>query len=109
MNEPNQAPVQTIPIDVSKMTTLYSNFVRGLMTPEEIILDFGFNPNSGGKIVEEPAAVAHRIILNPSSAVRLHQLLQSILLKRQQLAEEAAKQATAPEAGVPNSSSGNPA
>jgi hypothetical protein len=87
-----QSPQSTIPLSTEGMRSSYSNFVRGLMTPEEIILDFGMNPNSAGKIVEEPAVLENRIILSIPSAVRLHQLLHSMLARRQQAQEEAAKQ-----------------
>jgi hypothetical protein len=97
MENPNapatgQSPQSTISLSTEGMRSSYSNFVRGLMTPEEIILDFGMNPNSAGKIVEEPAVLENRIIMSIPSAVRLHQLLHSMLARRQQVQEEAAKQ-----------------
>lgn len=72
-----------------RMETIYSNMCRGLMTAEEIMLDFGFNPNSGGKVVEEPVEVRTRVVLSLPSAVRLHQLLHALLAKRQEAVEQA--------------------
>jgi hypothetical protein len=72
------------------METIYSNMCRGLMTAEEIMLDFGFNPNSGGRVVDEPAEVRTRVVLSLPSAVRLHQLLHALLAKRQEAIEQAA-------------------
>jgi hypothetical protein len=88
---PEASAQQTsVAISTEGMQNSYSNFVRGLMTPEEIILDFGINPNSAGKIVEEPAVVHNRVIMSIPSAVRLHQLLHSMLSRRQQAQDEAA-------------------
>ena len=85
-------------VTAENLTTIYSNMVRGLMTAEEVVLDFGFNPNTAGKVVEEPAQISTRVILSYPSAVRLHQLLQALLLKRQELAEKAHKET----AGAPS-------
>jgi len=76
-------------MSTDRMQTIYSNMCRGLMTAEEIMLDFGFNPNSGGKVVDEPVEVRTRVILSLPSAVRLHQLLHALLAKRQEAVEQA--------------------
>ncbi len=76
-------------MSTARMETIYSNMCRGLMTAEEIMLDFGFNPNSGGKVVEEVVEVRTRVILSLPSAVRLHQLLHALLAKRQEAVEQA--------------------
>lgn len=59
------------------------------MTNEEVILDFGVNPNMNGKIVDEPAQLTNRIVMTLASAVRLHNLLQTMLARRQQAIEQA--------------------
>ena len=86
-----QSPESTgVPeLSVARMNTVYSNLCRGLMTSEEIMLDFGFNPNSGGKVVDEPVEVGTRVVLSLPSAVRLHQLLHALLAKRQEAVEQA--------------------
>jgi hypothetical protein len=93
---------------VPEMTTAnlqatYSNMVRGLMTAEEIMLDFGFNPNSGGKVVDEPVDLRTRVILSIPSAARLHQLLHTLLTKRQEAVQQAMarQQETAPASTPP--------
>jgi hypothetical protein len=73
----------------TNLQTTYSNMVRGLMTAEEIMLDFGFNPNSGGRVVDEPVDLKSRIILSIPSAARLHQLLHTLLTKRQEAVQQA--------------------
>jgi hypothetical protein len=85
---------EQIAISIAGMQTSYSNMVRGLMTSEEVILDFGVNPNITGKIVDEPVQLTNRIVMSLPSAVRLHQLLQAMLARRQQ-AEQQQKQAPA--------------
>ncbi len=97
---PSADPASALRISTARMATHYSNMCRGTLTAEEIVLDFGFNPNSGGQVTEEPAEMQSRVILSPSSAVRLHQLLHVLLTKRQEAIQQAAQQAaTAPPAG----------
>lgn len=59
-------------ISTKDAQTTYSNFCRGALTPEEIVLDFGFNANAFGvKVLEEDIQIHNRIILSPSTAKRL--------------------------------------
>lgn len=85
----NQTQPEQIALSTLGMQTTYSNMVRGLMTAEEVILDFGLNPNLNGKIVDEPVNITNRIVMSVSSAARLHQLLQAILTRRQQAVQDA--------------------
>ncbi len=93
LKQAEQLPLQ---ISAASMQTSYSNFVRGVMTEEEVMLDFGLNPNVAGKVVDEPAVLTNRIIISIPSAVRLHQLLQSMLIRRQQAAEASRKASSGP-------------
>jgi len=81
------------------MQTTYANFCRGLMTAEEIMLDFGFNPNSSGKTVDEQAEVTSRVIMSVPSTVRLYQLLHALLAKRQEAVQAAQAAAGEPAVG----------
>ena len=59
-------------ISTKDTKTTYSNFCRGALTPEEVVLDFGFNANAFGvKVLEEDIQIQNRIILSPSTAKRL--------------------------------------
>lgn len=58
-------------IDISKLSTAYANICRIAQTPNEIIVDFGLNPNFFGNILEEPLRLDQRIILSPDAAKRL--------------------------------------
>lgn len=87
---------ESIVLSTNGMQTTYSNMVRGLMTAEEVILDFGLNPNLNGKIVDEPVNLTNRVVMSVSSAARLHQLLQAMLTRRQQAVQEAQNASSAP-------------
>ena len=65
----------TIQIDDSKTAALYANFCRVTGTPEELIVDFGLNPQPFG-IPTEPIAVTQRIITNYFTAKRMLHALQ---------------------------------
>jgi hypothetical protein len=77
-------------LSTAKMQISYANLCRGMMTAEEIVLDFGFNPNSGGRVLDEPAEVSSRIIMSVPSTVRLYQLLHALLSKRQEAVQAVA-------------------
>lgn len=95
MENPSLAEIDPSKVQFStqNMECAYANMVRGLMTAEEVILDFGINPNLNGKIVEEPIMMSHRIVLSPATAGRLHQLLQTMLTRRQEAIQEASRAA----------------
>ena len=87
--EKNDAPVNTetpapenarvqVRIDDSKVNASYANFCRVTGTPEELIVDFGVNPQPMG-VPTEPIPVSQRIITNYFTAKRmLHALQMSI-------------------------------
>lgn len=92
MSQAEATPAENVTVPEMRtddLRTVYSNMCRGLMTAEEIMLDFGFNPNSGGKVVDEPVDLRARIILSIPSAARLHQLLHALLTKRQEAVQQA--------------------
>jgi hypothetical protein len=70
--QPNgdQAQRPQIQIDDSKALSLYANFCRVTGTPEELIIDFGLNPQPFG-VPTEPIAVSQRIITNFYTAKRM--------------------------------------
>ena len=63
-------PRQQLHIDDSKVIALYANFCRVTGTPEELILDFGLNPQPFG-VPTEPISVTQRIITNFYTAKRM--------------------------------------
>jgi len=62
-------------IDDSKAIACYANFCRVTGTPEELIIDFGLNPQPVGPPAE-PIGVSQRIITNLFTAKRLLHVLQ---------------------------------
>ena len=72
--QPQQQRVQ-VEIDDSKAVALYANFCRVTGTPEELIIDFGLNPQPFG-VPTAPIAVTQRIVSNFFTAKRMLHALQ---------------------------------
>lgn len=71
--QPQAAPAQQqvqVQIDDSKVIASYANFCRVTGTPEELIIDFGLNPQPMG-IPTQPIPVTQRIITNFYTAKRM--------------------------------------
>ncbi|HVS37167.1 MAG TPA: DUF3467 domain-containing protein [Gemmataceae bacterium] len=67
---PPAAPAQPdYALDYSRMSEAYANFCRVAQTPEELVLDFGLNPQMAP--TSEPIKITHRLILNYYTAKRL--------------------------------------
>lgn len=64
-----------VEIDDSKTIACYANFCRVTGTPEELVIDFGLNPQPVGPPTE-PIVATQRIITNFYTAKRLLQVLQ---------------------------------
>ena len=66
------APPQQVQVEVEDdhAIALYANFCRVTGSPEELIVDFGLNPQPVG-VPKEPIQVKQRIILNFFTAKRL--------------------------------------
>ena len=66
------APQQQIQVNVEDKDALalYSNFCRVTGSPEELIIDFGLNPQPVG-VPKDPIQVKQRIIVNYYTAKRL--------------------------------------
>jgi hypothetical protein len=71
-----------IQIDDSKVMALYANFCRVMGTPEEMIIDFGLNPQPFG-IPVDPIAVTQRIITNYYTAKRMLGALQATIQRHE--------------------------
>ena len=79
-SEPAAAPAAPqqrvqVEIDDSKVMALYANFCRVTGTPEELIIDFGLNPQPFG-MPTHPIPVTQRIITNFYTAKRMLHALQ---------------------------------
>lgn len=70
--QPQQPQPQQVQIEVddSRVAAAYANFCRVTGSPEELIVDFGLNPQPMG-VPKSPIAVTQRIIINYFTAKRL--------------------------------------
>ena len=71
-----------IEIDDSKVMALYANFCRVMGTPEEMIIDFGLNPQPVG-MPKEPIAVTQRIVTNYYTAKRMLMAFQATIQRHE--------------------------
>jgi hypothetical protein len=72
-DETTSAPAgeNTPTINIDNLKTTYANVCRIAQTPNEMIVDFGLNPNFFGTILSEPLKLENRIILSHDGAKRL--------------------------------------
>jgi hypothetical protein len=68
--QPVPQPVQIPTVEAESLAALYANFVRVNPSPEELVLDFGLNPNLPGGPVT-PVKISQRLVLNYYTAKRL--------------------------------------
>jgi hypothetical protein len=69
--QPQQAQQQMhVEVDDTHVTASYANFCRVTGSPEELIIDFGLNPQPVG-MPKNPIAVTQRCIVNYYTAKRL--------------------------------------
>lgn len=64
----------TIEVDDSKALAAYANFCRVGGTPEEVIIDFGLNPQPQGAAAK-PIEITQRVVMNYYTAKRLLHVL----------------------------------
>lgn len=62
-------------VDTSSMSSCYTNWYRVTGTPEELVLDFGLNPQMG-QVPTEAIKLTHRLVMNFWTAKRLLGALQ---------------------------------
>ena len=81
--EANGAPQPQL-ITTAAAQVTYANFCRGTLTPDEVVLDFGFNSNGFGvKVLEEDIEIKNRIIFTPVAAKRLLFLLNDVIRRHE--------------------------
>ena len=81
--QPTSVQVQ---VDVSKMETIYANFVRLSLSSstEEVVMDMGLHTGILTPAGMEPIQLTHRLILNPYVAKRLLGSLAQIVQRHEQ-------------------------
>ena len=81
--QPAQTPI-ALHISPQQTSFHFANMCRGSMTPEEVMLDFGLNPNAFGRVADEGVQISARIVMTPPSAKRLLQLLHVMLSRHEE-------------------------
>ncbi len=76
--QPANPQVQQFPTDYSSLSTVYTNFCRVSVTPEELVLDFGLNTQIT-PTPTEPIKLSHRVVMNFFTAKRLLQALMGVV------------------------------
>ncbi len=80
--QPQGAAQPQVVVDDSQAHSAYANFARVMQTPEEVIIDFGLNPQPfapGPQTVK----IAHRLIMNYYTAKRLLGALQMTIQRHE--------------------------
>ena len=68
---PQQQQQYQVQVDDSKVMATYANFCRVTGSPEELIIDFGLNPQPTGGPTK-PVPVTQRVTMNYYTAKRLY-------------------------------------
>ena len=79
-----QARAPQLRVDDSNIIASYANFCRVTGSPEELSIDFGFNPQPVG-VPSEPIKVVQRIIVNFYTAKRLLAALSMSVQRHEQV------------------------
>ncbi len=66
------------PTDYSQLSTVYTNFCRVSVTPEELVLDFGLNTQMSPNPTEA-IKLSHRVVMNFFTAKRLMNALLGVV------------------------------
>jgi hypothetical protein len=77
-------PTPQFTVDDSRATRTYANFSRVTGTPEELIIDFGLNPEPIGTPTA-PIAIDQRVIVSFYTAKRLAAALQMSIERHEQI------------------------
>src|SRR5437868_3508254 len=70
------------PTDAAALSTVYTNFCRVNVTPEELVLDFGLNPTLV-PTPHEPIKLTHRVVMNFFTAKRLLNALYGVVTQHE--------------------------
>jgi hypothetical protein len=73
--QPAAAQAPQFTVDASGLLGTYTNWYRVTGTPEELVIDFGLNPQMG-QVPTEPIKLSTRLVMNFYTAKRLLNALQ---------------------------------
>jgi hypothetical protein len=77
-----QGQQMQFPTDAAALSTVYTNFCRVNVTPEELVLDFGLNPTLQ-PTPTEPIKLTHRVVMNFYTAKRLLNALYGVVTQHE--------------------------
>ena len=80
---PSETAPPPVKFDDSDVNAMYANFCRVTGTPEELIIDFGLNPQPIG-LPTTPIKVTNRIVTNFYTAKRMLLALQTTIQRHEQ-------------------------
>ena len=83
--QPQQQQQPTLQVDDSSVIATYANFCRVTGSPEELIIDFGLNPQPMMGIPKNPIPVTQRVIVNFYTAKRLLAALNMSIQRHEQV------------------------
>ena len=75
-------PAAQVKIDDTNIAANYANFCRLTGTPEELLIDFGLNPQAAA-ITTQPVVVTERVVTGWYTAKRLLQVLQMTVARHE--------------------------
>jgi hypothetical protein len=73
--QPAAAQAPQFTVDATGLSSIYTNWYRVTGTPEELVIDFGLNPQMG-QVPTEPIKLSTRLVMNFYTAKRLLNALQ---------------------------------
>ena len=68
--------------DAGHISAVYTNFCRVSVTPEELVLDFGLNPQISAAPTD-PVKLTHRVVMNFFTAKRLLLALNNVVVQHE--------------------------
>lgn len=76
--QPAQAQAPQFTVDAAGLLSTYTNWYRVTGTPEELVIDFGLNPQMG-QAPSEPIKLSTRLVMNFYTAKRLMNALLGVV------------------------------
>lgn len=82
--QPTQSQRQAVQINDENASSIYANFCRVTGAPEELLVDFGLNPQPVG-VPTQPINISQRVVMNYYTAKRMLHALQLTLQRHEAL------------------------
>jgi hypothetical protein len=77
-----QQQANQITTDISSLSSVYTNFCLVNITPEELVLDFGLNPDVSPS-PKQAVKLTHRVVMNFFTAKRLLMALNNVVAQHE--------------------------